>query len=152
MHPSHPQLGIDVIYFAELLISSGIVLCDEVVVITRVLICASHALVTLMSLYTMLRHSGFFSSCFLLQVRWVSFHSGYDFGYLMKLLTCKPLPHEEVRFVGLFEGLLLIHEMVLHGVVLLIRTISSRISSYIFHKSMTLSACLYAVVCRCVAL
>uniref|UniRef100_A0A6T9FJ50 poly(A)-specific ribonuclease n=1 Tax=Haptolina ericina TaxID=156174 RepID=A0A6T9FJ50_9EUKA len=94
----HEELGIDVIYFAELLISSGIVLCDEVVVITRVLICASHALVTLMSLYTMLRHSGFFSSCFLLQVRWVSFHSGYDFGYLMKLLTCKPLPHEEDDF------------------------------------------------------
>eukprot|EP00326_Haptolina_ericina_P029238 CAMPEP_0181174084 /NCGR_PEP_ID=MMETSP1096-20121128/3346_1 /TAXON_ID=156174 ORGANISM="Chrysochromulina ericina, Strain CCMP281" /NCGR_SAMPLE_ID=MMETSP1096 /ASSEMBLY_ACC=CAM_ASM_000453 /LENGTH=291 /DNA_ID=CAMNT_0023261959 /DNA_START=207 /DNA_END=1082 /DNA_ORIENTATION=- len=56
----HEELGIDVIYFAELLISSGIVLCDE--------------------------------------VRWVSFHSGYDFGYLMKLLTCKPLPHEEDDF------------------------------------------------------
>jgi len=56
----HEELGIDVVYFAELLISSGIVLCDE--------------------------------------VRWVSFHSGYDFGYLMKLLTCKPLPHEEEDF------------------------------------------------------
>jgi len=56
----HEEIGIDVVYFAELLISSGIVLCDE--------------------------------------VRWVSFHSGYDFGYLMKLLTCKALPHEEDDF------------------------------------------------------
>jgi len=56
----HEDQGVDVIYFAELLISSGLVLCDE--------------------------------------VRWVSFHSGYDFGYLMKLLTCKPLPHDEDDF------------------------------------------------------
>jgi len=56
----HDEQGIDVVYFAELLISSGLVLCDE--------------------------------------VRWVSFHSGYDFGYLMKLLTCKALPHEEDDF------------------------------------------------------
>ena len=28
----------------------------------------------------------------------MSFHSGYDFGYLMKLLTCKSLPHEEEDF------------------------------------------------------
>ena len=46
----HVQYGIDVTYFAELLISSGCVLTDE--------------------------------------VKWVSFHSGYDFGYLMKILTC----------------------------------------------------------------
>lgn len=56
----HEEIGVDVQYFAELLISSGIVLCDE--------------------------------------VHWVSFHSGYDFGYLMKLLTRKPLPTDEDEF------------------------------------------------------
>jgi len=33
-----------------------------------------------------------------LQVRWISFHSGYDFGYLMKLLTSKRLAVEEDVF------------------------------------------------------
>lgn len=56
----HEEYGIDVVYFAELLISSGCVLNDE--------------------------------------VRWISFHSGYDFGYLMKLLTCKPLAVDEDDF------------------------------------------------------
>ena len=31
-------------------------------------------------------------------VHWLSFHSGYDFGYLMKLMVCKPLPEDEVTF------------------------------------------------------
>jgi len=31
-------------------------------------------------------------------VHWISFHSGYDFGYLMKLMICKPLPEDEVQF------------------------------------------------------
>jgi len=56
----HEDYGIDVTYFAELLISSGCVLTDE--------------------------------------VKWVSFHSGYDFGYLMKILTCKRLAAEEDDF------------------------------------------------------
>jgi CCR4-NOT transcription complex subunit 7/8 len=41
--------GIDVFRFGEVLMTSGLVLMDE--------------------------------------VRWISFHSGYDFGYLLKLLT-----------------------------------------------------------------
>lgn len=33
-----------------------------------------------------------------LQVKWLTFHSGYDFGYLLKLLTCQPLPQSESDF------------------------------------------------------
>eukprot|EP00559_Dactyliosolen_fragilissimus_P001832 CAMPEP_0184863424 /NCGR_PEP_ID=MMETSP0580-20130426/11045_1 /TAXON_ID=1118495 /ORGANISM="Dactyliosolen fragilissimus" /LENGTH=497 /DNA_ID=CAMNT_0027361743 /DNA_START=292 /DNA_END=1781 /DNA_ORIENTATION=+ len=32
------------------------------------------------------------------RVRWVSFHSGYDYGYLLKLLTCQDLPTNEKDF------------------------------------------------------
>ncbi|KAL8710097.1 MAG: hypothetical protein Q9225_007348 [Loekoesia sp. 1 TL-2023] len=31
-------------------------------------------------------------------VRWISFHSGYDFGYLVKLMLCKPLPEDETEY------------------------------------------------------
>lgn len=31
-------------------------------------------------------------------VKWISFHGGYDFGYLVKLLLCTPLPHDEDEF------------------------------------------------------
>lgn len=31
-------------------------------------------------------------------IRWISFHGGYDFGYLTKLLVCRPLPCNEVEF------------------------------------------------------
>mmetsp|Transcript_22786 Transcript_22786/g.70590 ORF Transcript_22786/g.70590 Transcript_22786/m.70590 type:complete len:559 (-) Transcript_22786:1972-3648(-) len=58
--------GIDVQDFAELLMSSGLVLVPD--------------------------------------VKWVTFHSGYDFGYLLKLLTDVALPQDESRF---FELLLL---------------------------------------------
>jgi len=36
-------------------------------------------------------------------VKWISFHSGYDFGYLLKLLTCSPLPSEESVFFDLLH-------------------------------------------------
>lgn len=55
--------GCDVHRFGELLMTSGVVLSDE--------------------------------------VHWVTFHSGYDFGYLLKLLTCAPLPPTEQGFFEL---------------------------------------------------
>ena len=68
--------GIDVEYFGELLVTSGLVLFDN--------------------------------------VKWVSFHScvtcwarlngrGYDFGYLLKILTCEPLPTDESTFFKLLR-------------------------------------------------
>lgn len=31
-------------------------------------------------------------------VKWISFHSGYDFGYLVKIMMCTELPAEESEF------------------------------------------------------
>lgn len=57
---SHANRGIDSQKFAELLISSGLVLRPEI--------------------------------C------WITFHSGYDFGYLLKMLTQESLPVKENEF------------------------------------------------------
>ncbi|KAK3032334.1 hypothetical protein RJ639_035385 [Escallonia herrerae] len=59
------EKGIDANRFSELLMSSGIVLNDN--------------------------------------VHWVTFHSGYDFGYLLKLLTCQHLPDTQVGFFNLIN-------------------------------------------------
>ncbi|KAA6412267.1 MAG: CCR4-NOT transcription complex subunit 7 [Lasallia pustulata] len=56
----HEKNGIDPQEFGALLISSGLVLLED--------------------------------------VRWISFHSGYDFGYLVKLMLCKPLPDVEEEY------------------------------------------------------
>jgi len=56
----HQKKGIDVQQFGELLMTSGLVINDD--------------------------------------VRWISFHGCYDFGYLLKLLTCAPLPQLEADF------------------------------------------------------
>lgn len=56
----HDKNGIDPHEFASLLMTSGLVLSDD--------------------------------------VHWISFHSGYDFGYMMKILMCQPLPDDEVAF------------------------------------------------------
>ncbi|XVF89384.1 hypothetical protein PTKIN_Ptkin19aG0126000 [Pterospermum kingtungense] len=36
-------------------------------------------------------------------VHWVTFHSGYDFGYLLKLLTCRTLPDTQAGFFDLIN-------------------------------------------------
>ena len=36
-------------------------------------------------------------------VKWVSFHSSYDFGYLLKTLTCQELPVLEDAFMDLLH-------------------------------------------------
>uniref|UniRef100_A0A5B6Z6F5 poly(A)-specific ribonuclease n=1 Tax=Davidia involucrata TaxID=16924 RepID=A0A5B6Z6F5_DAVIN len=59
------EKGIDAHQFSELLMSSGIVLNDN--------------------------------------VQWVTFHSGCDFGYLLKLLTCQNLPDTQVGFFKLIR-------------------------------------------------
>jgi CCR4-NOT transcription complex subunit 7/8 len=56
----HDKNGIDPFDFGALLMSSGLVLLDD--------------------------------------VHWISFHSGYDFGYLVKIMLCKPLPDDEQEF------------------------------------------------------
>ncbi|XP_055312837.1 CCR4-NOT transcription complex subunit 7 isoform X2 [Sitodiplosis mosellana] len=61
----HEEEGIDPMDFAELLMTSGIVLMDN--------------------------------------IKWLSFHSGYDFGYLLKLLTDQNLPAEEGEFFELLR-------------------------------------------------
>lgn len=57
--------GIDIQYFGELFMMSGLVLNDD--------------------------------------VRWISFHSSYDFGYLLKTLTCTELPLDEQQFLDLLH-------------------------------------------------
>lgn len=37
------------------------------------------------------------------QISWLSFHSGYDFGYLLKMLTDKQLPKKESEFFDLLK-------------------------------------------------
>lgn len=37
------------------------------------------------------------------KVTWISFHSSYDFGYLVKLLTNKDLPNTEAEFLELLK-------------------------------------------------
>ncbi len=62
---AHRNDGVDVMHFAELLITSGLVLIPN--------------------------------------VTWLSFHGGYDFGYLLKVLTTLPLPAEERKFFELLR-------------------------------------------------
>ena len=59
------KFGIDVQYFGELMMMSGLVLNED--------------------------------------IKWISFHSSYEFGYLLKTLTCSELPLDEASFIDLLQ-------------------------------------------------
>jgi CCR4-NOT transcription complex subunit 7/8 len=78
--------GINVHDFGELLITSGLVLNDDIKWYDR-LLSRPPAL-------SRLSHTA---------PHRISFHSGYDFGYLLKLLTCNALPAEETDFFNMMK-------------------------------------------------
>ncbi|CEM23181.1 unnamed protein product [Vitrella brassicaformis CCMP3155] len=61
----HQEKGIEVEDFGELIMTSGLVMNED--------------------------------------VKWISFHGSYDFGYLLKLLTCQELPNSETEFFDLLH-------------------------------------------------
>jgi CCR4-NOT transcription complex subunit 7/8 len=83
----HEEHGIDVQLFGEVLISSGMVLLDDVKWISF------HRCVDAL----ISKQNGLYRFEVLKFLLWIS---GYDFGYLFKLLTCKPLPADETEFFG----------------------------------------------------
>lgn len=89
--------GIDVSNFGELLMSSGIVLNEDV----------SHhynwGLLFALSTFCSRAVPVYLTVASLQQVKWITFHSGYDFGYLLKVLTCQPLPKTEADFFELLK-------------------------------------------------
>ncbi|SBS90574.1 CCR4-associated factor 1, putative, partial [Plasmodium malariae] len=61
----HQSLGIELLHFGEVIMSSGLVMNED--------------------------------------VKWISFHGCYDFAYLLKILTCCALPHNEIAFFDLLN-------------------------------------------------
>jgi len=43
------------------------------------------------------------------EVKWIAGHAGYDFGCLLKLLICKPMPDEQTSFVALVRKFFPVH-------------------------------------------
>ena len=106
---ANEERGIDVQRFGELLRVSGVVLSDKVRISSRAFtpccaVCKRAVLpphiCTLIPLPTFITDVHFppIIHLFYLQVKWLTFHSGYDFGYLLKLLTCQALPQTEADF------------------------------------------------------
>lgn len=115
----HEEEGIDPLDFAELLMTSGIVLMDNIKWLSF------HRSVTASCILTSLCHLSFFFTAIQLSerknvitalfevknifatvtvslIQYVCF-SGYDFGYLLKLLTDQNLPQEESDFFELLR-------------------------------------------------
>jgi CCR4-NOT transcription complex subunit 7/8 len=97
----HKDYGIDVEHFGELLISSGFVLLDDVKWISF------HRYVAHTARFGRFNQSNPSFLIHWLSFAWLRFclssSSGYDFGYLLKILTCAPMPADESEFFELLR-------------------------------------------------
>ena len=94
--------GIEVHRFGEVLMSSGIVLNEDVRSFSMMSLSSQSNTIMICILSTLPGHP-FDAVVAMHQVQWVTFHSGYDFGYLLKVLTCQPLPPTEAEFFELLQ-------------------------------------------------
>lgn len=82
----HEEHGIEPLEFAELLMSSGNN-TETFIKQNEKKIIYSNSMIILITGIVLMD-----------DINWLSFHSGYDFGYLLKLLTDQNLPQEENDF------------------------------------------------------
>lgn len=135
----HEDEGIETLFFAELLMTSGVVLCDGVKWLSfhrydeGLLVEARHPRWTMAPDLIFLSGSGMALAPIRVLFKLLSYLScsGYDFGYLIKILSNANLPEEEVDF---FE-ILRLYFPVIYDVKYLMKSCKSlKVTPFIYPK------------------